>query len=254
MATLFLDLDNTLIYSHRHPPAGEKRVAERLDGREQSYITEATFAWLAAQRTLELVPVTTRTLPQYRRVEPLLGQLGCRRAMICNGGMLLRDGLPDAQWLDETRRSAAAGLAALPQAERLLRALCGDAHVHDGSGLFVYAACERPEETALQLRGQLDAGTLDVLCDRRKLYILPRAIDKGAAVRRYRLRFPTGLAIAAGDSAFDVPMLETADVAILPQALAACVDHPCAHIAEGRCCFSDEICSILTALCRSGPV
>ena len=48
MSILFSDLDNTLIYSHNRELSKPKVVIEHLDGREQSFMTQYTYDFLAS--------------------------------------------------------------------------------------------------------------------------------------------------------------------------------------------------------------
>ena len=52
-----------------------------------------------------------------------------------------------------------------------------------------------------------------------KVYVVPRKLSKGTAVRRLKERLDAELVIAAGDSEFDLPMLQEADLAIAPKGL-----------------------------------
>ena len=99
MITLFCDLDNTLIYSHRKSLNAPKRVAEMLHNKEQSYITKKTFDFLSSCREVSIVAVTARTMAQYDRVYKLLNCLHSEYALILNGAVLLKNGLQDKSWL-----------------------------------------------------------------------------------------------------------------------------------------------------------
>ena len=70
------DLDQTLIFSRRSfrlPPGAaepELVLVERLNGEPAAFMTATAFAGIAElARQAVLVPVTTRTLDQYRRVD-----------------------------------------------------------------------------------------------------------------------------------------------------------------------------------------
>lgn len=245
MRALFCDLDGTLIYSHRIALAGEKLCVEWLEGHEQSFMSRRSFASLSGERDYRLVPVTTRSQRQYARLEGLARALRCRDALVCNGGMLLRDGAVDAAWLRETRERAAKELRALPEALRLLRESCGEANVRDVDGLMCYAKSESAGEQARRLRKMLDASGLCVMCDRRKVYCIPRSIDKGSALARYREREGIDFTAACGDSEFDLPMLEAADRAILPARLAAHLLNPRKLLVPDGCVLSDRLCEFL---------
>ena len=64
MTAFFSDLDRTLIFSHRIALPREKLVVELLNGREQSYMTCRTLAYLQNAAWLRLVPVTMRSCEQ----------------------------------------------------------------------------------------------------------------------------------------------------------------------------------------------
>lgn len=250
MTAFFSDLDRTLIFSHRIELPGEKLVVELLDGKEQSYMTRRTLAYLQGASWLRLVPVTMRSREQYERISVFQTLLPCRYALICNGGVLLSDGQVDGAWLEETWRRASAELRELERAARIFESLADT--VRTPMDLMAYALCGEPEKVVRKLRDAVDGGLLSVRSDRGKVYCLPRSIHKGAALARFRERFAVDTAIAAGDSLFDVPMLNAADHAIVPQAIAAEVRCANTVAVAGARTFSDEICDALEALCLRG--
>lgn len=248
MPTLFLDIDNTLIYSHRHCIAAPKRVAEYLNGKEQSYITEKTFSYLSAHKEIQIVPVTTRTRPQFMRVEALLRELGCTAALICNGAVLLYDFAVDTAWMDESLRLSKAERTELPMAIQWLESKCGKEKTHVADELFVYAGTDDPIGMARDLQQIVDIQKVDVLCDARKVYCLPKSLNKGTALRRFISRFGIAHSIVAGDSNFDVPMLNLGETAVIPPDLVDKVCNIRIMIADEKQCFSDSICDCIEKL------
>ena len=91
------DLDNTLIYSYKHDIGADKINVEQYQGREISFITSRTFELLkeVAEKTV-FVPTTTRTVEQYGRID--LGIHTPQYALVCNGGILLKNGVEDSEW------------------------------------------------------------------------------------------------------------------------------------------------------------
>ena len=85
------DLDNTLLFSHRHRQP-EDRCVERLNGAEQGFFTRETPDLLpqVVQR-VHLLPITTRSIEQYQRIQWPDGTAP-RIALTANGAVLLRDG------------------------------------------------------------------------------------------------------------------------------------------------------------------
>lgn len=248
MITLFLDIDNTLIFSHRHNISTPKRTAELLNGKNQSYITERTYTFLSKQENLQIVPVTTRTLSQYRRIENLLREIGCVFSLVCNGAVLLRNGEIEPNWLDESMSLSADERQELPVAAQWLREKSGLNAVHFASDLFVYAGVEDPDRIASELRQIVDSQRVEILCDSRKVYCVPKTLNKGKAIQRFILQNNVSFSVVAGDSDFDVPMLNLGDVAILPASLSDKVQNERKITVEETQCFSDEVCRCLETL------
>ena len=248
MKTLFIDLDNTLIFSHRHFITAPKRTAELLNGKVQSYITEKTYSFFSNQQSLLVVPVTTRTLPQYARIENLLKELGCCFSLACNGAVLLRNGIIDPSWTEESLSLSKTERQELPAATRWLSEKCGQSAVHVALDMFVYAGTESPERIAHALKQIVDSQKVDVLYDSRKVYCIPKSLNKGTAVQRFVRKYGISFSIAAGDSDFDVPMLNLGNLAIFPSYLENKVDNKRRIIVEENKCFSDELCVYLGSL------
>ncbi len=243
---LFSDLDNTLIYSHRTVLEQDKVLAETLNGKEQSYMTRKTLEFLQNAPWIRLIPVTTRSKEQFQRITLFSRELSCPYALVCNGGELLICGETDPQWLEETRSILAQELRALASAIALMERMAERVRVP--SGLMAYAVFDDPKEAARQLRGEIDGTLLHVLYDRRKVYCFPGAMNKGAAVGRFKKRFPTGPVVAAGDSEFDIPMLNMSDLAITKRSLAKSVKNPNTVPIDDALLLSDGLTGVLERL------
>ncbi|MGY1711991.1 HAD family hydrolase [Geodermatophilus sp. SYSU D00758] len=224
-----VDLDRTLIYSAS--AAGDPatlpplRVVEHYEGAPLSRVTERAWELLAdlMDRAL-LVPVTTRTEAQYRRV-------GLPRvpafALCTNGGALLADGVCDPAW-DAWAREVAGRAAPLPEVLRLLEAVAGEPWVRGvraAEDLFVYLVAERRADVPASWLADLTAATAaagwTLSLQGRKVYAVPAGLTKAGALLRLRDRVaeragrPVRL-LCAGDSLLDAPMLVAADAAVRP--------------------------------------
>lgn len=214
------DLDNTLIYSHRHDIGPDKVLAELYEGRAVSFMTRRSRTLLdALNRRAHFVPVSTRSIAQYQRIRfhecwtPAL-------ALVSNGGTLLVNGEPDAAWHAESHARIAPAEAALREAERVLEAdPARMLDVRRVDGLFVFTKSADVPATAARLRQALASAPVEVFENGSKVYVLPHALDKGTALHRLRARFPQARTAAAGDSLFDLPLLAAADVACHPDTL-----------------------------------
>lgn len=229
MVIFHTDLDNTLIYSYKHDIGEGKRCVELYQGREISFITQETYRLLKeVQRDAVIVPTTTRTIEQYNRID--LGAGAFRYALTCNGGVLLVDGKEDKDWyhkslelISDSEQELCKAMAILEQDKRRsfdLRLI---------KKLFVFTKCEEPESVVGELKGVLDVGVVDVFHNGVKVYVVPKILSKGNAIDRFRSYIGANSAIAAGDSEFDISMLEAADYGIATPELVQKHDFP-AHV------------------------
>lgn len=219
------DLDQTLIYSRRafRLPAGADepaiRVAETYNGAPSSFVTGRAgqlIARLAAKA--EFVPVTTRTLEQYRRID--LG-VDCRYAVTANGGTLLVDGVPDAAWECAVRERLAANGAPLDEILGLAEGVADSGWVRItrvADDYFVYlVAHDRSRIPDLcGLADALAARDWTLSVQGRKVYLVPALLTKQAALDEVVRRTGCVAVAAAGDSLLDAGMLEAADAAVRP--------------------------------------
>ena len=195
------DLDNTLIYSYKHDIGNEKRNVELYQSREISYVTDKTYSLLheLSEKTL-FVPVTTRSIEQYKRIDFGIGDI--KYALVCNGGVLLVNGEKDSAWYNESLNLVKPCLDELNKGMSILeKEPSRKFEIRFIENLFVFTKCEN---------------LVDVFNNIEKIYILPKSLDKGAAIRRFKKHINAGTVISAGDSEFDVSMLENADIGMVP--------------------------------------
>ena len=211
--TLFSDLDGTLIFSATRKQVGDI-VIERKDGREISCIT-ARQAELFPKLG-SVIPVTTRSVEQYRRIEFARFGFKPRYALCANGGILLVDGKPDAEWEDNSRRVFRECEAELSRLGKLLEndPRCSNFEVRLVDGLFLFTKSTEPSETLKHLgKGNL----CESFFTGEKVYVVPKKLNKGAAVKRLVERLGLSRFAAAGDSLMDLPMLNVADIAVFTE-------------------------------------
>jgi hydroxymethylpyrimidine pyrophosphatase-like HAD family hydrolase len=203
------DLDNTLIHSYRVAEAGDICVETR-DGKKLSFMSPKAHGILkdiAAKCTF--VPVTTRSLEHYRRLD--LG-VKPKYALVANGALLLMDGEVDELWASETRRRLNVTLPDIEPGKFLF-------DIRRVDGFFIFAKSGDPPKAVKYLRGVLKDSAFEARSVHDKVYILPAGLDKGIAVKRLRERISSDYVICAGDSELDLPMLAIADMAVVPETL-----------------------------------
>lgn len=215
------DLDNTLIYSYRHDIGKEKILVETKEGKELSYMSKASYELLqAVAKEKELVPLTTRSLEQYTRID-FGSRVKIKYALTSNGGILLEDNKINEDWFRETKEIVSCAEEEMQKGIELLKKdenVCFEIRIVDEVAVFTKS--NNPEATMKRLKEALDTDRVDISNHGIKVYIFPKTIDKGSALRRFR-KYIGGEQqfIAAGDSSFDVSMLLAADTAFCPEHL-----------------------------------
>lgn len=225
------DLDRTLIYSAsavgmQVPDAAAPRLlcVEVYNGLPLSFVTERAAALLTGvMATGRLVPVTTRTVAQFRRVH--LPGVPPRYAICTNGGHLLVEGAEDPDFTRAVEDRLSAAGAPHPEVLEEVRRRAGAAgthvvhRVHDAAGLFCYAVVDRaslPAAWLESLAAYAEERAWTVSVQGRKIYVVPAALTKAAAARELADRLGSTRMIAAGDSLLDADLLMAADEAIRP--------------------------------------
>jgi hypothetical protein len=226
-AVVCSDLDRTLIYSaNALALSGPDDVLPRLvcvefyQARPLSYILESALPLLEAlTAAAPLVPVTTRTPAQYRRVQLL--DKPPQYAICSNGGHILVDGVDDADWAASVRsRVMASGVELAEVSEHLARV--GGAFVSKqriASDLFAYLVVDRaslPGGWISDLTGWCAERGWRTSLQGRKVYCLPAGLSKAVAAAEVARRLGADRMLAAGDSLLDTELLEAADAALRP--------------------------------------
>ncbi|MGO4203578.1 HAD family hydrolase [Rhodococcus sp. TAF43] len=229
------DLDRTMIYSRAamgpDPTAtdSDMRCVEHYDGAPLSFVTETGATLLqAVARAAVLVPTTTRTIEQFRRITLPGGPW--RYAITSNGGNILVDGISDPRWrsgIDEATQRAGAELDEVTAA---LRSRISDDWVSNcrvADQLFCYLVVDLaalPGGFLAEWGAWCAARGWNVSRQGRKIYTMPNAVSKSAAVAEVRRRLiadgsiaADSMTLAAGDGALDADMLAAADAAIRPR-------------------------------------
>ena len=216
MKILCTDLDNTIIYSYKHDIGNEKMNVQFYQERAISFISNHTFELLKkVKEEFLVIPTSTRTIEQYERINLKIGTF--KYALVCNGSVLLVDGKKDKDWYEESLRLAKPSnlevKKALEYLENDKRRIFELRYIED---LFVFTKCYKSETVVNELREYLDKNLVNVFNNKEKVYVLPTSLSKGKAIERLRKYLKVEFIIAAGDSEFDISMVEAADVGLVP--------------------------------------
>jgi hypothetical protein len=228
-ALVATDLDRTLLRSARAAgPAdpddpAEVVVLERRRGVVTASLTRRAASGLAAlDRDAVWVPATTRSTPEYRRLD-LPGALGVApRWVVCAGGAVLLAGdRPDAAWAARVG-DLLAGAAPLAEVAGVLDRHLAALPPHDAGrvrsadGALLVVRVRAPAGWVEELRAAVSGRGWRVVAHDEKVHLVPVALDKAAAVAEVRRRCGAVRLLAAGDSPLDAGLLLAADAGIQP--------------------------------------
>lgn len=219
MAIVFMDLDNTLIYSHRHTVDEPIVWVEELNGRKQSFITEKAFSYFKSQNRYEVIPITTRTKEQYERLSKLSETLNFEYALICNGAVLLVDGKEDKSWKNQSMEICREDAAFFYDVLEKVRTKVETESIISVDPFMFYVKTKETETMYNYMMKIADKSHLLIYRDSRKVYCIPSSLSKGKALERFKILEYEDFCLAAGDSDFDVSMLNLADVSFCPEEL-----------------------------------
>ncbi|WP_424809511.1 HAD family hydrolase [Rhodococcus sp. 27YEA15] len=211
------------------PPHTSPVCVEHYNGGPLSFMAVDAVDLLTDLATrVPVVPVTTRTIAQFQRID--LPGAPWRYAITSNGGNVLVDGVPDAQWRKVIERKSNAGAATLAAIEAELRSRISDSWVSSlrvADELFAYLVVDldaMPTQFFGQWRQWCAEREWNVSRQGRKIYTMPDSVSKSQALAYVRGRMieagelaSDATVLAAGDGALDADLLEYADAGIRPR-------------------------------------
>ncbi|GHH98276.1 hypothetical protein [Neobacillus kokaensis] len=222
------DLDRTLMYSIR---AMEElgwvdeysmKPVEFKDNRWVGYMTETAFTTLKqlSQHVL-FIPITTRTTAQFNRFVIFQKEIPLQYAVTTNGANILYRGKLLEEW--SAHISAAMKRESLPMAE-MLALLEREGFIFAGKlwhveNLFFYYTLTSlpPSFNRSMLEDFASMYGWRVSLQGRKLYFIPKAISKGAALDYICQREGISEIAGAGDSILDWDFLRNCQHRFVPK-------------------------------------
>jgi hypothetical protein len=217
------DLDRTLIYSERFLPGYIGKVEAVEQGKYISFMTEKSVELITGLFTqLIFVPCTTRTIEQYRRIRFFNRQYIPKFAVVSNGGNIIVDGVVHEGYRNNIAQKLSdnclAGSQLLKEFEELASGEWSGRLV-SADGLFYYCIIDRAKAPLEQIDAFADWAldqNWEVSLQGRKLYLVPRLVNKWSAVEKIKELTGEQVVFAAGDSLLDLSMIENANQAIYP--------------------------------------
>ncbi len=221
------DLDRTLIYS-----LGALCVPEDTPGLVPAEIIEGKTTAYISRKALELLqgltanvifmPVTTRTIAEYKRINLFQETLIPDYAVTSNGGNILVGGVVDQEWRSHIGRLVEQNSAEAAEVREIVRAVVHTDWIiserYCDELFFTYMVYRDllPLDEINHMSGHLHGLGWRVSLQGRKLYIVPEAVNKSDAIIHVRRTVRSEPMVASGDSLLDKSLLESADYAIAP--------------------------------------
>lgn len=237
LAVVGTDLDRTMVYSQNSMQVEEGlkddllfKVVEMYEKRPLSYMTSPAYLNLEIINShAHLVPVTTRTEKQFKRIKvpgTTKHDFESHRkqyAVTTNGAKILVNGVADEAWSEKISAGFEGDVATVDEAHQYMKQFKKAPWVKDyrnADGYFLYMVIDRaeaPEHTLKEIRAAMDAFNWTTSLQGRKIYFVPEFINKGAAFAEVVKRVNGDYSIGCGDSLLDISLMETADISIRPR-------------------------------------
>lgn len=221
------DLDRTIIYSKKAledlgPALNEQMYAvEKKADSEIAFMTKKAFGILKEiSQELLLVPVTTRTTSQFKRIFIFEDQVPVRYAITFNGAEILYEGEPLPDWRDSISDRLKQESSSLEELQDILQKdlyqVNGD--LKSAEGLFLYYLLEErlSANQVQEFKRAASSYGWRISYQGRKLYFMPNPISKGEAVSFVKEREGIHTLIGAGDSLLDEDFLVKCDHSFIP--------------------------------------
>ena len=200
------------IHSYKHKTDDDICI-EIYNGREQSFISSRAVELLKEViKKVLFIPVTTRSIEQYQRIQWLEG-IKPEFAVVSNGANLIHNDNIDKNWRHDTYHYIQPYINELNQQQILLSqnpnfTIC---RIVDDSFLFLKCFDDVDVESiSTELQAQTN---LTVQYSGQKIYLFPPKLNKGEALLQLKKLFNPDKVFCAGDSVIDVPMLNLSDIA-----------------------------------------
>lgn len=220
------DLDRTLIFSKRILSAygsdGNEECIELLDGKPISYISPKTKEVLKQiNEDMLFIPVTTRTIEQYKRIRLFQEDIVPEYAITSNGGTILKRGEVLKEWtlhIEGLLRNST------PLEEVMKKVTAFDdttwiKKIKPGDGVFFYIILHTDRfspERFVELRELSDQLGWQISLQGRKLYFIPKILTKWTALHYLREAIGLEDIFTAGDSILDLELITNGTVGIAP--------------------------------------
>ncbi|OCA88751.1 HAD family hydrolase [Pseudobacillus wudalianchiensis] len=230
------DLDRTLIYSSKFfdvtKPEMPVRSVERYKGKEISFMTEKAISLLRElSEQMMFIPVTTRTVEQYKRISIFQEEIQPKYAITCNGGVILENGQADPFWQEYVETKIKQHTISLEEVKRKITETADAVWLESirvVDHFFIYLII-KPEFAPAEVMSEYaewaaERGWVFSL-QGRKVYFIPSFINKWDAVQYLSEKEGKDIVFTAGDSYLDICLIEKSGCGLIPRHGEAAAKH-----------------------------
>ncbi|WDV45595.1 HAD family hydrolase [Clostridiaceae bacterium M8S5] len=222
------DLDRTLIYSFKLIDKQiikdqDIKVVERLSGEPITYMTVKSIDLLKKIKDkLLFVPVTTRTLEQFQRID-VFKPLDLKYAVVANGGIIVENNSINKEWQNIITNKIADKCIDLHDAIKEFEKIKYDNWVKKlriADELFFYCIVDEnkiPQDELDDYIKWINEKNWIATRQGRKLYFIPKYVNKGDAVKFIADKENINSIAASGDSSLDLAMANVSNRFIVPK-------------------------------------
>ncbi|WP_145333053.1 HAD family hydrolase [Paenibacillus xylanexedens] len=222
------DLDQTLVYSRRSMGVAEDAPglvpAEWIRGELSAFMSAETLNQLMTlPKDILFIPVTTRTVAQYQRIQIFQQEVIPFYAITSNGGNILMNGKVDPFWNEHVRSKLQEHSATAAEVRQIFDGVLnkewvvGERLCDELFFAFVIHRDRMPVEEVTEKIKLVESLGWEASVQGRKLYLVPSAVNKRAAVEHIRHQIGDVPVVASGDSLLDRCLLDYAAYAIAPR-------------------------------------
>lgn len=220
------DLDRTLIYSRKLIEDKDINIelVERYEGKELSFMRIiAIEKLLKIKERILFIPVTTRTIEQYKRIFIMEEKIKPAYAVVSNGGNIIINQKVDMEWRNIIEEKLSTVERHDIVKEKFLESFFNTQWIKKfilRDNLFYSVHFEDKANVNLSQLEEFEKWSKEkgwsISLQSKKLYLVPEPVNKWDAVAYIKKKEGINKVIAAGDSYLDYPILINSEHSICP--------------------------------------
>lgn len=218
------DLDRTLIFSEKFINIDDEQVqlVEKKGSVKISYMLNSSIEMLKSlSNKLLFVPVTTRSIEQYRRITVFQKEINPKYYIVCNGGNIFINGKLDKKWnktIKSKLNNECLMMNEVIKELNKIRSTFNIEIIREVDDLFFYSKFNDTlsEKIIDELTIWLEKNNWRMIFSGKKIYFIPKHVNKSEAVKYVAEREDIKNIITSGDSLLDYDMARISSLFISP--------------------------------------